>query len=490
MGDAVKRTLRRLGLVLLCAAMLSSAASADPISAGSLMSDVTHYAQLGRAGHWTGSAAERRTLYWLARSLRAARLATGVDGARFYAFAPRRWSLRIGGSAIGPTVPFFYSGSTGRRPRNAPLVYVGNGTPAELADVQLQGKIAVVDVPYLENFLDPTFTGEGPAPGAFTSIEKAGAVGAVAVTEGPQNLPVNQDVNGSLGMQKLPTLFVGKRSGQGVIAAAKQGRSASLLLDAQPRWECSQNVWAVLPGADSSRFVVIETPTSAYDQAASERGAGDAILLALARHYAAVPRFQRPETLVFLAPSGHELGPGGPGILLLSQHPQWFGSRVDAYIGLGASIAAVQEQEQPDGSVRRYPFGDLSRDLYVSENPLLEPVAQAAFAPAQPLGSIPPAAFDPGDQQVAYQDGVPIVAISGASYWFHTAGDTPAGVDPALLGASAQAFRDTIDQIAALSPGTLRAANALPAGVAAHRGQVAIGPYGPRPAPRCGRLRG
>jgi len=466
MGGMSIQMRRRAVLVAGCAAVLlggqvtaARAGGGDPLSSAALMRDVRAYASLGPLGHWVGTASSERTLAWIRGVFAASGIRNGVDGVSFYAFRPRRWGLTIGGRRLPRTAPYFYSGSTGPTARVARLAYAGEGTAGDLAGTNVKGKIAVIDVPYLEDFLDPTFTGEGAAGGAFAAIAKAGAVGLVAVTEGPQDYPVNQDVSSTLGLKSLPTLFVGKRSGATVIAAAKAGRRASLLLDADPGRACAQNVWGILPGRDRTRYVVIASPTSGFDQAASERGAGDAILLGLARHYASLPVSRRPVTLVIAALSGHEVGVGIP--TFAQMHPQWFGQRTDAYIGLGASIAAIQEQERPDGSVQSYPFGDLSRDLYVSENPLLEPIVQRNFAAAQPLGSIPPSAFDPGEQSVPYALGIPIVAISGASYYFHTAGDTPAGVSPSLLAASATAFEQTIDEIAGMAPGSLRSANVM-----------------------------
>lgn len=151
------------------------------------MREVKTYARLGIGGHLTGSAQEERTLSWMLDQLEASGARTGVDGVSFYAFGPRSWSLVIDGRRVSALAPYFYSGNTGPAPVSAPLVYAGEGTPADLAASDVKGKIAVIYVPYLEDFLDPTFTGQGKAPGAFDSIASAGAVGLVAVTDGPGN---------------------------------------------------------------------------------------------------------------------------------------------------------------------------------------------------------------------------------------------------------------------------------------------------------------
>lgn len=93
-----------------------------------------------------------------------------------------------------------------------------------------------------------------------------------------------------------------------IVADAEAGQSADLTLQARLGTATDYDVWGVLPGTDRSRRVFVGTPASSMTPAASERGGGIAILLGLARHYAVEPLSQRPETLVFLATTGHEVG--------------------------------------------------------------------------------------------------------------------------------------------------------------------------------------
>ena len=248
-------------LPLLVAAAVATVAAADaPLGAPALMQEVTTYSGLGMRGHLTGSPQEERTLAWMLAGLQASGAQTGVDGVSFYAFEPRAWSLEIGDRRISALTPYFYSGDTGPAPVTAPLVYAGEGTPADLARTDVKGKIAVVYVPYLEDFLDPTFTGQGPVTGAFSSIESAGAVGLVAVTDGPRNYPVNQDVSSLLGTQRLPTLFVGKRTGR-----AGDSRSARRhLCEPAPRRRSSSRVHAEpLGGHTGSRQLALRRDRNA-----------------------------------------------------------------------------------------------------------------------------------------------------------------------------------------------------------------------------------
>lgn len=481
-------TIRRTTLVATLATALiactttADALAADPLGARSLLKDVRHYVHLGPVAHLTGSEADAATQRWMRGRLSAAGLQTGLDHYTYLGFDVRQLGLTIAGKSIGHLAPYLYSGTTGATPRSAPLVYAGTGE-GDVPASSLAGKIAVIDVEVAKT-VEPTFAS------AFTKMAASGAIGLVVVTEGPGDFPVSSDVDSRPGGQKLPTLFVGKQTGQDVIAAAKAGQAAELLLDADVGARCTTNAWGILPGADPHRYIVIGTPTGAFTPSASERGPGVAALLGLARHYAALPVAQRPLTLVFAVLSGHEIGYLGLPTLM-QIHPDWF-SGADAYVHLGASLAAVEQDELPNGTVQRSSAGEASRALYVSENPLLEPLAHTAFAGAQPIASEPPGAIDPGEQGYAYHAGIPIVSSSGGSLYFHTAGDGIHGVSPTLLASMTDGFRGAIDSIASLPAGELGAANAFAAQLGAARspnstpgGQAGPVLFPPTPVPSC-----
>jgi len=453
---------RRAAIVAVLALLVPAAPGmADPLDGGQLLQDVQHYAALGPVNHLTGSASDQATQDWMREQLAAAGLQTGIDSYDYYGFVVRQVALRADGADYANIAPYLYSGVTGASPVTAPMVYGGVlGDQAETQNASLAGKVVVIDVPYVKGAVDSSFAN------AFTRIHAAGAAALIAVTEGPQDYAVNQDVDSRAGVQGLPTVFVGKVSGQTIIAAAKAGKTASVLLDADVGERCTTNSWGVLPGADPSRFVIVGTPTGAFTPSGSERGPGVAELLGLARHYASLPVAQRPLTLVFAILSGHEIGYLGLPTFMAT-HAGWF-AHADAYVHLGASLAAAEQEELPDGSVQRLPFGDPSRWLYASENPLLQPGVQKAFAAAGLL-SVPPGALDPGEQGYAYHAGIPIVASSGGSYYFHTAGDTADGVDAGLLAQTAQGFAGSIDHVMSLPAGELRSANAAAAQAGAAR---------------------
>src|SRR5947209_5229213 len=459
--------------------------SADPLSADALMADVQTYAGLA-PDHVSGTTDSGATQAWLKDQLHAAGLVTGTDAYRFFRFVPEQVRLAISGVPVPSVVARFYSGTTPAGGLSRTLVYAQNGTAQSYSSAGAAGKIAVVDAEQAD----------GVAPAQDSAVDNAKAAGAAAlvvVTEGPEDYPVQEDIDSRSGMLGMPVVFVGKRTGAQVIAAAKAGEHANLELQADVGEGCDTNTYAVLPGADPGRYVVVGTPTSGFVPAASERGAGVAVLLGLARHYAAIPRAQRPETLVFVGTTGHEDGYLGLPTFMRA-HPQWF-ANADAYVHLGASLAAEAIAEGSTGTIVRTPAGDPTRLLYTSENPLLQAIAQKAFgADGAQIGSSSPGVRNVGEQVYAYHAGVPIVSASGGSYYFHTAGDRPDGVSPSLLAAIAAGFRDSIDGIAALPPGAVRAANPVatqlgagqqPGATPAGGGATAIPADEPAPVARC-----
>ncbi|MBS1844848.1 MAG: hypothetical protein JST53_10570, partial [Actinobacteria bacterium] len=355
------------------------------------------------------------------------------------AFEFPRFAVEAVGLTAGPTTvpaaavaPLLYSGTT---PANGVTATLLDGTGG-FTEAQATGKIVVVSVPYEHN---------SKAVGLDPAIEKAvagGAAGFVAVTQAVGDYPKWEDVNARKGTGPLPVLMVGKRSGAAVLAAAEAGQTGTLTLAAATSGvSCERDVWGELEGADPSRRVFVGTPLSSFTPSASEHGSGVAIALGLARHYASLPRSQRPETLVFMALGGHEIGWLGLQALLASPRGAWF-READAYVHLGSALGAPRAEEQPDGTIATTPEPDPTGRLHDSENPLLERGILEDFAAAGvPTPETPPHIASGGEQTNAYAAGIPTVSFSGASLFFHTAGDVPSTVDPTILAKDADAFR-------------------------------------------------
>lgn len=145
-------------------------------------------------------------------------------------------------------------------------------------------------------------------------------------------------------------------------------------------------------------------------------GGGDT--LGLARHYAALPRAERPETLVFMALGGHEVGWLGLQALLGSAQGGAL-KEADAYVHLGSALGAPSASEEPDGMIVTSPVPDPTGRLHDSENPLLEAgVIEDFVAAGVPTPETPPVTASGGEQTNAYAAGIPTASFSGVSLFF------------------------------------------------------------------------
>jgi hypothetical protein len=416
----------------------------DPLSAESLMATIDQYGS--SPDHFSGTPADWNEENTVAGQFSADGLQVGSVAYHFPRFLPTNVALSTDSHDISSSAlaPLLYSGTTGPQGISAPLAAAGNGTiPADAT-----GKIVVVSQ-LAKGALDPSIE----------AAIAAGAKGLVYVTKGVGDLPKKEDVNSRKGTGDFPVLLVGQTSGAEVLADAEAGENADLTLQAQLGTATDYDVWGELPGADNSRRVFVGTPVSSFVPSASERGGGVAILLGLAKHYAELPRSQRPETLVFLATSGHEVGFLGLEALIEAKG-SWF-TDADAYVHMGASLGAPTGVENPDGSISVTDVPPAGLGLHDSENPLLETGSIGGFTTAgQPLANTQMHLSGGGEQVYAWQAGVPEISVNGGSLWFHTAADTPNVVSPDILTRLANGYLDSVDAILAQPAGAVKAANA------------------------------
>jgi hypothetical protein len=428
----------------------------DPLSAASLMATIESYSAL--PNHLSGTANSAAAEAEFQANLAAAGLRVGEQDFIFPRFAVNAIGLTAGGTPVpaAAIAPLLYSGTTPAGGTTATLFDGGTAaaTPAFTAS-QVKGKIVVVSVPYEHN---------SKAVGLYPAIETAvegEAAGLVAVTQTVGNYPKWEDVNAREGTGDLPVLMVGKRSGAAVITAAAAEETGTLTLAAETSGvSCDRDVWGELEGAEPNRRVFVGVPASSYTPSASEHGTGVAITVGLARYYASLPKSERPETLVFMAMGGHEVGWLGLQALLASPQGNWF-READGYVHLGSALGAPVATEEPDGTIHTTTTPDPTGRLHDSENPLLEHTIIGDFAAAGvPTPETQPHTASGGEQTNAYAAGIPTASFSGASLWFHTAGDLSSTVDPTILAKDADAFRRTVNTITAIPPGLLKAENA------------------------------
>jgi hypothetical protein len=266
----------------------------------------------------TGSRAQAGFVDWLERSLRA------IDGVQVASvpYAIDRWaeraaSLRVDGTRvpISGAVPYAKPGDV-----TAPVAYVPPGTALTAANAK--GRIVVRDavpgsVPYaafraVEWFeWDPDGSLATDAGGTYerdfagynqriTDLQdaaKAGAAGLVFVHGFPRAQVQGQYAPYEGQHWGVPAVYVGVDEGERL----KRGGTARIALAARDVRSPIRTLVATLPGISDERMVV-ESHTDGMNAIWDN---GPIAILALARHFASLPRECRPRTLQFVLTTGH-----------------------------------------------------------------------------------------------------------------------------------------------------------------------------------------
>jgi hypothetical protein len=191
----------------------------------------------------------------------------------------------------------------------APLVYVGNGSPAVLEHVDVKGKIAVqLNVPQAHM----VFERDTVVPQA-QALFKRGAVAVFNLMRQPGN-ELARDFSSCGG----PCVNIGGHDGhflenvlEKAAAAGVSGQlRATIALTTESRKGLkAENAVAVVPGSASDEVIVLNAHYDGWFEGAGDNGDGLSVLMALARHFAKSEHRPR-RTIAFVASAGHH----SPGI--------------------------------------------------------------------------------------------------------------------------------------------------------------------------------
>jgi len=280
-------------------------------------------------GRITGLPSGEETMTWAAERLRGAGVPTVErqwfeqdEGASLW--LPLSWELRLLAD------PAFGAGSTdvvleSAMPANeadglaegltAPLVFVGTARSAELAHIDVRGKIAVQHItPKGHLFLE-----RGPARAKAQELIRRGAVGVINLVDQAGNMRM-RDISGCGG----PCFNIGGQDGrfleEVMDLAAEAGVSDRLRVQMRLRDERrsgmrASNVIGIVPG-ESDENLIVNAHVDGWFDGANDNADGTAIMLALAEHFAR-PENRTRRTLVFVASAGHHTaGLSGPGHLV------------------------------------------------------------------------------------------------------------------------------------------------------------------------------
>src|SRR3989338_6864269 len=285
-------------------------------------------------GRIAGFPSNTRTVNWAVEQFRAAGItSTEVQTFRQSANAsfwvPLSWDLRLKGNAAfgAGTEDIVLETAMPLAPSSIPggslsgtLVYVGTGSAAELAHIDVSGKIAVQQVTPQAHMVferDPT------VPRAQEMFER-GAIAVINIMDQPGN-EMAKDFSNCGG----PCFNIGGRDGnflaQVFNKAAQPGvfdaLQAEMSLESQTLSNLSaENGIGVIPGSASDEAIIINAHVDAWFDGAGDNGDGVAVQIALAKHFAK-PENRTSRTLVFVASAGHHTsGLNGPSNFVTMNH--------------------------------------------------------------------------------------------------------------------------------------------------------------------------
>ena len=216
----------------------------------------------------------------------------------------------------------FVSAATPDGGVRAPVLYVGDGTAAELQGRELEDKIVL-----LRGRTQPSAL-LNSARTAYSRVV-SGAYGIPAGVIVWWDVPGARQVAGRVGApgggdsigEAVPWTSIGNDAGlylRKLLDRASVAEPVIAELEIAGRMESgtdriSGNVYAVLPGV-SGDYIVIPTHVDGYFHGLHDNGSSVALNLALAEHYIGVPPEKRKHGIIFLFEGDHEV-PGVGGTL-------------------------------------------------------------------------------------------------------------------------------------------------------------------------------
>ena len=277
-------------------------------------------------GRVAGTPAFHDTVEWTAEEFEKA----GVEGVTVDEFTvtqplwiPTSWTMKLLGDGDPDIV---LESAFPQRPSRAidgtltaTLIFVGTGSSAEIANLDLEGKIAVVH--------------KKPDPSLYHSrintseLIARGAIAMVHVIELPGNMH-SFDAGGCA--STVPCFHLGGNDGaflEAAIGAAagadRQPLQMELSLEVELRDNAiAANAVAVVPGNGASdENIIVNAHADGWFDGASDNADGLAVLIALVHHFADIGA-GLDRDLVFVASAGHHTSGGNGPAAFVAAHPE------------------------------------------------------------------------------------------------------------------------------------------------------------------------
>ncbi len=231
-------------------------------------------------------------------------------------WTPSFWeaSYRVGEklSRFSSAFPVGKTAATPKQGIKAEAIWVGIGSEPDFLGRDVKGKAVIIYSTFVPGGRSHSASSRARI---FDSNKRASELGAAMIIN-VMGVPGDGKFN-PLGAPSakygVPLITVSQDEGFALrdILGSGEKVEINLKLDIDIRKDVkTANAFARLPGA-SDEEIVIAAHTDGFFEGAMDNGSGLATALEIARHYAAIPRKERPRTLVFLLFPDHHHGEVG-----------------------------------------------------------------------------------------------------------------------------------------------------------------------------------
>ena len=279
-------------------------------------------------GRITGSPYDTMTTDWVAAQFKRIGLETRVQEFTDLPeqWWPTSWEVTAVGAqavAIKTAFPLYRSvGTDGQM--NLEPVWVGMGTAADFDGRDVRGKAVVA-----YGFPNPGGRENTALTwGVVKRAEEKGAAALFIVLGFPGNVINEPTAAGTQPPARMPIFMLGNQDGTVIRQMIEQNQSPVLRFRLAVELRTglkTATVWGVLPGSTDENIAVM-AHTDSFFEGAMDNASGMATLVALAEHYAKVPKNQRRRTMTFFTTSAHH-SPSGQNASIRWIHnnmkPMW-----------------------------------------------------------------------------------------------------------------------------------------------------------------------
>ncbi|MEM6414147.1 MAG: hypothetical protein AAF720_05765 [Pseudomonadota bacterium] len=307
---------------------------------------------------------------------------------------------------------------------------------------ELKAKIALIVLPRMRH----SALFNRPARETLDAALEGEPAAVVIITTGPTGETIMLNAPSDAPYADIPIAVLGPKPGASAMAAAKQGRTGTLIIDGEGGRRPSHNLVARRRG--EGKTVVVSTPRSGWTPGVGERGPGFAAFLALAEWASqALPN----QNLLFVSTTAHEFRHAGSKYFMdsdLAPSPD----DVKIWLHLGAGFAGRAYHDI--GGLRAADYfvvglKTVDTNRYLAGSMSLLPLLRERFAGQPALENAYPASLGAeGELKEVLSKGYkPAFGLFGSNVRHHLMSDRISEVDPKWVQDAAMSAKDVISAI-------------------------------------------